>query len=189
MPSRTHASRTFRDRDSTPVNIVTAACPSARADQIERAHLLSHARILLCSDGLATDIHNSPTLREYLVRAWNQPAGAAAMLDSLRYRRQGSHDDRTGLVVWPRPPAAPTSESPGSDDQPMTFDRITIDPQRMGGAPCIRHLRITVAQLVGEIAEGATIDEILDEFPYLERPDIEQAIAYAQSHGNEIPRR
>jgi serine/threonine protein phosphatase PrpC len=93
--------RVFNGRDdSAPVNLVEAACPRARTDQVERIDVPLHARIVLCSDGLAMDIQNSPTLREYLAGAWRQPLSAAAMLESLRYRRQGSHDDRTGLVVW-----------------------------------------------------------------------------------------
>lgn len=62
----------------------------------------------------------------------------------------------------------------------MEFDRITVDPARMEGAPTVRNLRISVAQIVDELAEGATIEDILEEFPYLERADIEQAIAYAE---------
>jgi serine/threonine protein phosphatase PrpC len=111
----------FADREGAPLNMVTAACPGASADQVERVEVPSATRIVLCSDGLATDIHNSPTLREHLARAWDQPTGATAMLESLRYRRQGSHDDRTGLVVWPYP----SSETPGGGDGTVSLDRIT----------------------------------------------------------------
>jgi uncharacterized protein (DUF433 family) len=58
------------------------------------------------------------------------------------------------------------------------FDRISHDPRIMGGKPIIRGMRVTVAMILGELGAGATIDEILDDFPYLEREDILQAIRY-----------
>jgi uncharacterized protein (DUF433 family)/uncharacterized protein YegL len=63
------------------------------------------------------------------------------------------------------------------------FDRISTSPDRMDGSPCIRNLRITVPMIVDELAEGATKQEILDEYPYLELADIEQALAYANAFG------
>ncbi|MBX6423142.1 DUF433 domain-containing protein [Thermosulfurimonas sp. F29] len=68
----------------------------------------------------------------------------------------------------------------------MRFDRITLDPEVMGGKPCIRGLRITVGTIVGLIASGLTEDEILDLYPYLEREDIKQALAYAAWRSEEI---
>lgn len=59
------------------------------------------------------------------------------------------------------------------------FDRITFNPQIMGGRACIRGMRITVSVVVGQIAHGAPFDEILEEYPDLEREDIQQAIEYA----------
>ncbi len=49
----------------------------------------------------------------------------------------------------------------------------------MGGRACIRGMRITVAVIVGQVAHGATFDEILQGYPDLERKDIEQAVEYA----------
>lgn len=60
-----------------------------------------------------------------------------------------------------------------------TLERITIDPNVMGGKPCIRGLRVTVGTIVGLVASGHTFDEILKAYPYLEKTDIEQALAYA----------
>ena len=82
------------------VNIVRASCPSAPAEAIEVATCDSYELVVLSSDGLAIDIEHSPAIREHLCRAWIRPTSAAAMLESLRYRRQGSHDDRTGLLIW-----------------------------------------------------------------------------------------
>jgi len=59
------------------------------------------------------------------------------------------------------------------------FDRITIDPTQMGGAPCIRRLRIPVATVVGLVAEGRNEAEILADYPDLKPADIRQALAYA----------
>jgi uncharacterized protein (DUF433 family) len=61
----------------------------------------------------------------------------------------------------------------------MTFARITVDPNQMGGVPCIRRLRIPVATVVGMIADGMTEDEILRSFPDLERDDVREALRYA----------
>ena len=59
------------------------------------------------------------------------------------------------------------------------FDRLTFDPAVMGGRACIRGMRVTVAAIVDQIADGASIDDLLAEYPYLEREDVEQALAYA----------
>ena len=59
------------------------------------------------------------------------------------------------------------------------LERITIDPAVMGGKPFIRGLRVTVGTIVGLVAAGKTREEILRLYPYLEAPDIEQALAYA----------
>jgi len=59
------------------------------------------------------------------------------------------------------------------------FDRITFDPQIMGGRACIRGMRIPVSAIVGQIAHGATTQEILDGYPELEPADIAQAMQYA----------
>jgi len=60
------------------------------------------------------------------------------------------------------------------------LDRITQDPQVMGGKPCIRGMRVTVGMIVGQIGAGHTIEEVLAEYPYLEREDVLQALRYAK---------
>lgn len=60
-----------------------------------------------------------------------------------------------------------------------SLDRITMDPARMGGKPCIRGTRVTVGTVIGLIAEDYTADEILDAYPYLEREDVRAALRYA----------
>ena len=59
------------------------------------------------------------------------------------------------------------------------FDRITFDPDIMGGRACIRGMRITVATIIGQIAGGASREEILADYPALEPEDITQALTYA----------
>lgn len=61
----------------------------------------------------------------------------------------------------------------------MAFDRITVNPEKMGGVPCIRDLRMPVATVVGMVADGMTVDEILADFPDLEAEDIAGALRYA----------
>ncbi len=59
------------------------------------------------------------------------------------------------------------------------FKRITVDPERMGGVPCIRDLRIPVATVLAMLAEGMTEAEILEAYPDLEPEDIREALRFA----------
>ena len=59
------------------------------------------------------------------------------------------------------------------------LDRITQQPDVMGGKPCIRGMRVTVGMVVGQIGAGHSVDEVLADYPYLEREDIMQALRYA----------
>ena len=61
----------------------------------------------------------------------------------------------------------------------MPYTRITVDPQRMGGLPCLRTLRIPVATVVAMVADGMSEQEILDAYPDLEPGDIREAMLYA----------
>ncbi len=61
----------------------------------------------------------------------------------------------------------------------LHLDRITQDPAVMGGKACVRGMRVTVGMVVGQIGAGHTIEEVLADFPYLEREDIMQALRYA----------
>jgi uncharacterized protein (DUF433 family) len=67
------------------------------------------------------------------------------------------------------------------ETQPMRFDRITHDPRRMNGQPCIRNLRLTVKRVVELVALYPDRAELRREFPELEEEDIRQALAYAAS--------
>ncbi len=64
-------------------------------------------------------------------------------------------------------------------DLPMPFTRISLDPRRCGGVPCIRDLRIPVATVVAMVAEDLTEAQILAELPELEPEDIREALRYA----------
>jgi uncharacterized protein (DUF433 family) len=61
----------------------------------------------------------------------------------------------------------------------MAFQRITVKPEQMGGVPCVRGLRIPVATVVGMVADGMSIDEILRAYPDLEAEDVSEALRYA----------
>ncbi|MBM4155874.1 MAG: DUF433 domain-containing protein [Lentisphaerae bacterium] len=67
-----------------------------------------------------------------------------------------------------------------------TLDRITFNPEVMGGKPCVRGMRVTVGMLVGLIASGKTEAEILALYPYIEPDDITQALKYAAWRAEEI---
>lgn len=59
------------------------------------------------------------------------------------------------------------------------FDRITQNPEVMGGRPCIRGMRVTVGMVVSQVGSGQSIESILADYPYLEREDVLQALRYA----------
>jgi uncharacterized protein (DUF433 family) len=59
------------------------------------------------------------------------------------------------------------------------FDRITREVEIMGGKACIRNMRVTVGMIVNQIGAGHTIDDVLADYPYLEREDILQSLRYA----------
>jgi uncharacterized protein (DUF433 family) len=61
----------------------------------------------------------------------------------------------------------------------VTFERITVDPDMMGGAPCIRGMRLPVATVVAMVADGMTVDEIVAELPDLEVDDVTEALRFA----------
>jgi uncharacterized protein (DUF433 family) len=69
--------------------------------------------------------------------------------------------------------------SNGEDIAMFGFDRITFDPNVLGGKACIRGMRISVSLIVNLVANGMTVGEIVDEYPDLEPEDIRQAIRYA----------
>jgi uncharacterized protein (DUF433 family) len=68
----------------------------------------------------------------------------------------------------------------------IPLDRITFDPQVMGGKPCIRGLRVTVGTIVGLIASGSSAEDILADYPYLEPEDIPAALSYAAWRAEEM---
>ena len=66
------------------------------------------------------------------------------------------------------------------------LSRITHDPAVMGGRPCIRGMRLTVGIVVGLLGAGRSVDDVLRAYPYLEREDIQAALAYAAWRSEEI---
>ena len=68
----------------------------------------------------------------------------------------------------------------------LALERITRNPEVMGGKPCIRGMRVTVGTIVGLVASGRTNVEILAAYPYLEEEDIRQSLSYAAWRVEEI---
>jgi uncharacterized protein (DUF433 family) len=75
---------------------------------------------------------------------------------------------------------------PGGEETMSNLTRITFDPSVMGGKPCIRGLRVTVGTIVGLVATGYSIADILKAYPYLEEEDVREALAYAAWRAEEI---
>lgn len=70
----------------------------------------------------------------------------------------------------------------------MSSDRISADPARMAGAPTVRDTRVTVAAVLGQLAAGRTIEQVLEDYPYLEREDILAVLGFAaETVQREIP--
>lgn len=67
----------------------------------------------------------------------------------------------------------------------MTLNRITVDPNRMRGLPCIRDTRVTVSAVLGQLAAAGSVDEVLADYPYLERDDVLAALEYAAAAAQE----
>jgi uncharacterized protein (DUF433 family) len=66
------------------------------------------------------------------------------------------------------------------------LERITHDPAVMGGRPCIRGMRVTVGTVVGLLASGHSMDEVLKAYPYLEKDDVQAALSYAAWRAEEV---
>ena len=66
------------------------------------------------------------------------------------------------------------------------LNRITIDPNVMGGQPCIRGMRFTVGAITGLVASGVSFQEILELYPYIEEEDIKAALSYATWRAEEF---
>jgi uncharacterized protein (DUF433 family) len=66
------------------------------------------------------------------------------------------------------------------------LQRVTFDPEVMGGKPCIRGMRVTVGMIVGLLAAGRSEQEILTAYPYLEAADLREALAYAAWRAEEV---
>ena len=129
-----------------------------------------------------------PTIAWVIVVAGGgRVAGADAIHD--RQKQAGVGDDRR--------PLEPTSQRGRIDgfgrrcDQHrsytsvMAYERITVDPARMGGVPTIHDTRVTVGMVLGQLSAGRTVDDVLADYPYLERDDIRGALEFAAAAVNE----
>lgn len=67
----------------------------------------------------------------------------------------------------------------------MAFERISVDPARMQGLACIRGTRITVSAILGQLAAGQSVDDVLADYPQLSREDILAALEFAAAYTRE----
>ncbi|MEX0869477.1 MAG: DUF433 domain-containing protein [Nitriliruptoraceae bacterium] len=67
----------------------------------------------------------------------------------------------------------------------MGFERISSDPKRMQGLPCIRDTRVTVSAVLGQLAAGRSVDQVIDDYPQLDREDVLAALEYAAAFTRE----
>jgi uncharacterized protein (DUF433 family) len=102
----------------------------------------------------------------------------ARSVGDRQYRRLSTDDhlevatSRAGAVRWAARGRRAYAES-------VAYERITIDPNRMSGLPCIRDTRVTVSAVLGQLAAGLTIPELLADYPYLDRDDVLAALEFA----------
>jgi len=98
-------------------------------------------------------------------------------------RRRGHRPDRALSSPVRQNAAAAIGVRPASTvlayPERMAYERITIDPARMRGLPCIRDTRVTVSAVLGQLAAGQSAEQILADYPYLERADILAALEFA----------
>lgn len=113
--------------------------------------------------------HMELPFEELLRRARPLPPHERMVIDDLT-----PEEGAAFLEAISRGPSYPVSRG-----GPMRYDRITVEPDKMGGVHCIRNLRVPVATVVGMVAEGMTTEEILAAYPYLEAADIREALEYA----------
>jgi uncharacterized protein (DUF433 family) len=90
--------------------------------------------------------------------------------------REGDEDRGRGESLVRRPAGRLPHEG---YDRPVAYERITVDATQMGGLPCIRGMRVTVSAVLGQLAAGQSIEDVLVDFPYLEREDVFAALEYA----------
>ncbi|GHJ47577.1 hypothetical protein Cs7R123_49190 [Catellatospora sp. TT07R-123] len=132
--------------DTEAVNSVSASVPGHRPDAVELVRLGRPQVVVLATDGVAMDLRNSAGLRGWLAERWAVPVGPYAMGDSLRYRRQGSFDDLTAVVVW-----CPTPEPQPEQAAEQTAEQTAAVPAA-GPGP----------DLGGDVADPGWNDSIWD---------------------------
>ena len=126
-----------------------------------------------------------------------QPAFRRKPVVDLRLARPSRIEESRHARILPARHSGPQDTISGMDTplqtKPRTgnlsFDRITFDPEVMGGKPCIRGMRVTVGTILGLLAAGYNEARILEAYPYLESEDIRQSLVYAtwRAEEREVP--
>ena len=109
------------------------------------------------------------------------PVGAGPPKIGREARRQSTY---WPLIVWRMAMGGADAVRSAAGDRSayasgVAYERISIDPNRMSGLPCIRDTRVTVSAVLGQLAAGLTIPELLVDFPYLDRADVLAALEFA----------
>jgi uncharacterized protein (DUF433 family) len=115
----------------------------------------------------------------------NLTAVAGMFENGSRLRLRGSAAGSRSSGLW----MIGSLDRPVAYPRLMSFERISIDPDRMQGLPCIRGTRVTVSAVLGQLAAGRSIDEVIEDYPQLERADVLGALEYAAAatRDREIP--
>jgi uncharacterized protein (DUF433 family) len=105
---------------------------------------------------------------------------------AARRSQPGAPRAPAGAAAANRAAARDVLDDPAKIQEMDLLKRITHDPAVMGGRPCIRGMRVTVGTIVGLLAAGHTVDDVLDAYPYLEKDDVQAALAYAAWRAEEV---
>lgn len=154
--------------------VKAARHPERFGDQVEGTALVlvkDQALIELLKHELHPDKGYEPDPKHQAFMGWiiaRRDVKTPVYPDELKGKR--------GRTVLAPLPSAQALDAPSSGAR---WSRITFDPEVMGGRPCIRGMRVTVGSIVGLLAAGRSVHEILQAYPYLKRADIHDALAYA----------
>ena len=120
---------------------------------------------------IAPRIPETAPLSETALGDWNRPEEDAAW----------AHLQPDHLVEWNKEAVGQTATQSGVEMEREIAPRITVDPEKCGGRPCVRGMRIRVTDVIDLMAHGLSVSEVLEELPDLERKDVLACLRFASS--------